>query len=116
LEVYVGSKCRNQAKVVEHRRPKVQRDTANLPECSLDERDALIQPGSCCGRFRKTTANHLKVNFDRRESLPDLVVKLARDVPPLVLLGPDKTSRKNSQAVVSHFNLLKEPGLTHANR
>ena len=97
LVVDVGPQGRDQAEVVEERGPQVERDAADLPERPLDQGDALAEPRPHLGWVEPLAADHLEVDLDRGERLPDLVVQLPGDVVPLVLLGADQPPREVRQ-------------------
>ena len=87
LAVDVPAEGRHQPEVVEHQRPEVERQVADLPDRTVDDPDALVEVQR--GLAAAGPLGRLEADPDRRQRLADLVVELARQVPPLLLLDLD---------------------------
>ena len=109
--IQVRSHRGHQPQFIQHGRPEVQRDAAHLLEHAIDQAVALPQV-----RRRRTRvgAHHrpLQIDPDRRERLADLVVQLAGDAAPLLLLGPEQLTGEGRIPLASREHLAE--GELHA--
>ena len=98
---------RAEAEVVEHRGPQLEAQAADVLRDVIEERHRVLD-----GRFRReireAAAEEIEIDLGRGDALPDLVVKIARKVAPLVLLHLEQLPREPRQHHVRRLQLRQQ--------
>ena len=86
----VGLHCGRQAEIVEQCRVQQAREIADGVQRAFGDRPGLIEHHRGSSLRLDAALRHGELHLDCRERLPDLVVQLARDGPPLFFLDGDQ--------------------------
>ena len=97
---------REQAEVVQHRGPQVERQVAHPSEQIAQEPLGLVQSRPCGRRW--DTLERVETQLDAGELLADFVVELACEMPPFEFLHLDQALRQCRQPLACGFDLLEE--------
>ena len=89
----------HQARLVEQRRTKSERDVARLADHAVDHGDRVLEPLRD-GRIGRDAAQHLQVDLGGGERLAELVVQFARYVAALLFLRRLEAAGELAQARV----------------
>jgi hypothetical protein len=94
---------RHQAEVVEDRRPELERQFAHHRERPVERFQR--RPEQRGARRPLPPTDALEIQLGRGQDLSELVVQLARDAPPLLLLRREQSPRDCAQDLVGPFAL-----------
>ncbi len=101
--VQVGAQRRFQSQQIEGRGPQIERQAAHLLDGPIHDLHAFLQARQAGGIH--TRAEGFEVQVNAGEHLADLVMQLAREVVPFLLLGLDQPPRQERQHLLVGLHL-----------